>query len=84
MAFSTDAFNYLIAKIISDKKKPEIAQPTAEEEFGAKVKVVNLPGQNQPHVADWSINKKGVKSRVALLPLPNTMRGEYQLILSVD
>ncbi|CAD8160802.1 unnamed protein product [Paramecium pentaurelia] len=79
--FQSDIYHYLINKIIKEKQITQVQ--FQEEEFGSKMKVFNLPGQNISN-QDWPLHKKGAKSRLALITLPQGMRSEYQMIFQLD
>ncbi|CAK71945.1 unnamed protein product (macronuclear) [Paramecium tetraurelia] len=79
--FQSDIYHYLINKIIQEKQITQVQ--FLEEEFGNKMKVFNLPGQNVSN-QDWPLHKKGAKSRLALITLPQGMRSEYQMVFQFD
>ncbi|CAD8078852.1 unnamed protein product [Paramecium sonneborni] len=79
--FQSDIYHYLINQIIKEKQITQVQ--FLEEEFGSKMKIFNLPGQNISN-QDWPLHKKGAKSRLALITLPQGMRSEYQMVFQFD
>eukprot|EP01016_Furgasonia_blochmanni_P026639 TRINITY_DN28259_c0_g1_i1.p1 TRINITY_DN28259_c0_g1~~TRINITY_DN28259_c0_g1_i1.p1 ORF type:complete len:334 (-),score=80.63 TRINITY_DN28259_c0_g1_i1:34-978(-) len=56
-----------------------------EQEFATKLTLINLPGQGfAPPNKDWSIYKKGSKSRILFFQMNNATHNEYSLLLQME